>query len=195
MFSFHATKVFNTVEGGCITYTNHDDAVSFESMKQFGQILGTDRIPYMGMNAKMTEIHAAMGLCNLRHISEYIARRKAVVERYRQRLADIPGIRLNCIQEGLESNYAYFPIIVEEKEAGITRDQLAEALEKEHIYSRKYFYPLCSDFEVVRDMGIQAEVPVARYTADRVLTVPCYSDLAIDDVDRICDVILDCVRN
>ena len=149
----------------------------------------------MGTNAKMTEIHAAMGLCNLRHFSEYIARRKAVVERYRQRLAELPGIRLNCIQEDLESNYAYFPIIVEEDKAGVTRDQLAEALEREHIYSRKYFYPLCSDFKVIVDMGIRADVPVARYTADRVLTVPCYSDLALEDVDRICDVIRDCVRN
>ena len=195
MFSFHATKVLNTVEGGCLTYADDSLVAHFDGLKQFGQIVRTEEVPWVGTNAKMTEIHAAMGLCNLRHFSEYIALRKAVVERYRQRLAELPGIRLNCIQEDLESNYAYFPIIVEEDKAGVTRDQLAEALEREHIYSRKYFYPLCSDFKVIVDMGIRADVPVARYTADRVLTVPCYSDLALEDVDRICDVIRDCVRN
>ena len=189
MFSFHATKVFNTVEGGCFCY--HDASITqhLEGLRQFGQIVGTDHTPYTGSNAKLTEVHAAMGLCNLRHFSEYIEKRKQVTEQYRSRLSGIPGIRLSSVDPKTVSNHAYFPIVIEEAETGIDREMVIQALKQEHIFVRKYFWPLCSDFEVIHDMGIQADVPIARHVSDRVITLPCYSDLSSEDTSRICDII------
>lgn len=189
MFSFHATKVFNTVEGGCLVYRDGSLTKHLEGLRQFGQIVGTESTPYVGSNGKMTEIHAAMGLCNLRHVRDYIQKRKQIVEIYRERLGRIEGIKLSSINKDTDSNYAYFPIVVEEKNTGIDRERVIDVLRNEEIYVRKYFYPLCSDFEIVKSMGIEADVPVAQYIADRVITLPCYSDLAIADVNRICNVI------
>jgi len=189
MFSFHATKVFNTVEGGCLSYADGEWTRLLEGLRQFGQIVKTDVTPYVGTNAKMTDMHAAMGLCNLVHFDEYIQRRKMVAERYRERLTGIEGIKLSVEQEDLVSNYAYFPVVFEEGKSGITRDMAMEALAKENIFVRKYFYPLCSDFEIILEMGIESDVPIAKYISDRVVTLPCYSDLTVEDADRICDVI------
>lgn len=190
MFSFHATKVFNTVEGGCLVYKNPDYRQHLEGLRQFGQIVGTDSTPYIGSNAKMTEMHAAMGLCNLRHIREYIARRRRIVDAYRDRLGGINGLRLSTIDRDTESNCAYFPLIIEEKDTGISRDHVISALLKENIYVRKYFWPLCSDFEIISSMGIRCDVPISHYFSERVITLPCYSELALEDVGRICDIIL-----
>lgn len=189
MFSFHATKVLNTVEGGCLVYRNGDRTQYLEGLRQFGQIVRTDAVPYIGTNAKMTDMHAAMGLCNLRHIDEYLEKRKAVAERYREHLSGFDGIKLCPVQENVVSNYAYFPVVFEEQNTGVDRDMVIRNLAEHNIFARKYFYPLCSDFECVKEMGIQADVPVAAYMSGRVLTLPCYSDLALDDVDRICTII------
>ncbi|MCI9209313.1 MAG: DegT/DnrJ/EryC1/StrS family aminotransferase [Eubacterium sp.] len=189
MFSFHATKVLNTVEGGCVAYSDGSKTQFLEGLRQFGQIVHTDLVPYIGTNAKMTDMHAAMGLCNLRHFDEYIAKRKAVAERYRDRLDGIDGLKLNVIQSDVESNFAYFPIVIEERNSGVTCDLVMEELAKHNVFVRKYFYPLCSDFECIKEMGIHADVPVASYISKRVLTLPCYSDLALEDVDDICRII------
>lgn len=191
MFSFHATKVFNTVEGGCLSFSDNSKVQLLDGLKQFGQILHTDEVPYIGTNAKLTEIHAAMGLCNLRHIEEYIAKRERVIRCYRKRLSGINGIKLCPVQEYVTSNYAYFPVVFESEKTGVTRDRVAEKLAEHNIYARKYFYPLTSDFECCQKLGITANVPTAEYIAQRVLTLPCYSDLALEDVDRICDLILE----
>lgn len=191
MFSFHATKVFNTVEGGCLTFSDSSKVQILNGLRQFGQIVGTEETPYIGTNAKMTEMHAAMGLCNLKHVDEYIAKRRKVVERYRERLSNIKGIRLCPIQDGVESNYAYFPVVFEEEKSGVTREAVIEKLTKNNIYTRKYFYPLTSDFKCCKELGLKADVPVARYISNRVLTLPCYSDLALEDVERICNLILE----
>lgn len=191
MYSFHATKVFNTVEGGCLTFRDDDKVQLLNGLKQFGQILHTDEVPYIGTNAKMTEIHAAMGLCNLRHVDEYIAKREKVVECYRERLSRIPGIRLCPVQKSVKSNFAYFPVVFESKYGGADRDLIAEKLAEQNIFARKYFYPLTSDFECCAGLGIKADVPVAKYISDNVLTLPCYSDLECKDVHRICDIILE----
>lgn len=191
MFSFHATKVFNTVEGGCLTFNEDNGRVQhLTGLRQFGQILHTDEVPYIGTNAKMTEVHAAMGLCNLRHIDEYLEKRRQVVECYRERLSGIAGIKLCPVQENLKSNYAYFPVVFEADKFGVNRDVIADKLAENKIFARKYFYPLTSDFECCKEMGIKAEVPVARYMADNVLTLPCYSDLTCEEVNEICDIIL-----
>ncbi|MCI9218105.1 MAG: DegT/DnrJ/EryC1/StrS family aminotransferase [Dorea sp.] len=189
MFSFHATKVLNTVEGGCLAYKDGSKTQYLEGLRQFGQIVHTDSVPYIGTNAKMTDMHAAMGLCNLRHVQEYVQKRKMVVERYIRHLSGIDGIKVNRVRKDVVSNYAYFPVVFEEKKSGITRDMVMKRLEEHHIFVRRYFYPLCSDFECCKEMGIQADVPVAAYMSERVLTLPCYSELELEDVDYICDVI------
>lgn len=189
MFSFHATKVLNTVEGGCIVYADSSKTQYLEGLRQFGQIVGTDMVPYIGTNAKMTDMHAAMGLCNLKHFQEYIEKRTRVAERYRQNLENIEGIKLNVMQKDVVYNFAYFSIVIEEKNTGITCDMIMEELAKHNIFARKYFYPLCSDFECIKEMGIQSDVPVASYISKRVITLPCYSDLALEDVDDICKII------
>lgn len=190
MFSFHATKVFNTIEGGCLVYKDGTITQYLEGLRQFGQIVKTDAVPYVGTNAKLTEVAAAMGLCNLPRLLDYLKLRKAVVERYMERLSGISGLKLNVYSKDVESNYAYFPVVFEEEQSGVTRDMAISALAEHNIYVRKYFYPLCSDFEIIKDMGIKADVPVAKHMSDRVVTLPCYSDLSLEDVDRVCDVIL-----
>ncbi len=189
MFSFHATKVFNTIEGGALCF--HDDALEqkLNTLKNFGQS-GED-CPYVGANAKLSEFQAAMGICNLRHLDGEIAKRKAVVERYRERLNGAAGITLCGEQPEVESNYAYFPVVFDE---GMhKRDAVLERLGQHHIMARKYFYPLTNSFSCYRDLPTYGaeKTPVAQYVADRVLTLPLYADLSLADVDHICDITLD----
>ena len=140
-FSFHATKVFNTIEGGAVCFRNGSMAEKMINLRNFG-IKNEEIVEAVGSNAKMNEFAAAMGICNLRHLDENIAKRKQVADRYRDRLADIPGIRLNAVQKDVDSNYAYFPIIVSPREAGFSRNELSEELKKHNIFTRRYFYPI-----------------------------------------------------
>lgn len=187
MFSFHATKVFNTIEGGAVTYNDSSLKKRLNDLKNFG-ITGPESVEYVGGNAKMNEFQAAMGICNLRHVDEEILKRKAVVERYRERLENIEGIKLSIIQEGVKSNYAYFPVVFDNYK--YTRDEIFEKLGAENIVARKYFYPLINDFECYRDKYSSNKTPVAKHIADRVLCLPLYADLELEVVDRICDIIL-----
>lgn len=184
MFSFHATKVFNTVEGGAVI--SHDSAVKerLDNLKNFG-VCNSERIDCIGGNAKMSEFHAAMGLCNLRHLDEWIARRKAVVEQYRRNLSGVPGLTLLREQIGVKSNYAYFPVVFDG--AKYTRDEVAERLAAHGIFARKYFFPLTNNNEAYGFHG--ADTPVALHISERVLTLPLYPDLAFEDVNRICEII------
>lgn len=189
MFSFHATKVFNTIEGGAVCYRNDEWVQLLDTQKNFG-LHGEDAV-YAGGNAKMNEFQAAMGLCNFRHLNEEIQKRKKVVSRYRERLSEIEGIHLSRIQENVESNYAYFPVVFDGYK--YTRNDVFERLQQKNITARKYFYPLTNSFECYRELpsaGVQ-KTPVAQHMALRVLTLPLYADLALEDVDRICDVILE----
>ena len=189
MFSFHATKVFNTIEGGAVCYKDGHLKQLLDDMKNFG-IHGPEDVAYIGGNAKMNEFQAAMGLCNLRHIKTEIEKRKKVVEHYRKRLSGINGIKLSEIQNDVKSNYAYFPIVFDGYK--YTRNEIFKKLEKEGIISRKYFYPLTSSFECYRNYptACTERTPIAQYIALRVLTLPLYADLKITDVDKICDIIL-----
>ena len=187
MFSFHATKVFNTIEGGAVTYGNGALTKTLNDLKNFG-ITGPESVEYVGGNAKMNEFQAAMGLCNLRRVDAEIEKRKAVVERYRERLSDIKGIKYDQPQEGVKSNYAYFPVLFDGFK--LSRDEVAKVLADENIFARKYFYPLTNRFECYRDRFDCKATPVAKHMADRVLTLPLYADLGLEDVDRICDIIL-----
>lgn len=189
MFSFHATKVFNTIEGGAVCFKNDDWVQLLNDMKNFG-IRGPEEVAYVGGNAKMNEFQAAMGICNLRHIDEEIAKRKLVVERYRERLGNVNGIRLNGIQKGVQSNYAYFPVVFDGYR--MSRDEAFEKFKDNDIIARKYFYPLTSSFSCYADLPTagKEKTPIASHIAARVLCLPLYADLAIEDVDRICDLIL-----
>lgn len=188
MFSFHATKVFNTIEGGAVCFRKDSLVQLLNDMKNFG-IHGPEEVSYIGGNAKMNEFQAAMGLCNLRHLDEEIAKRKAVVERYRQRLSGVKGIKLCPVQEGVESNYAYFPVVFDGYR--YTRNGIYEKLQTQGIMARKYFFPLTNSFACYRHYptaGVE-KTPVAQHLALRVLTLPLYADLSLEDVDRICDII------
>lgn len=188
MFSFHATKVFNTIEGGAVCYKDDRLVQLLNDMKNFG-IRGTEEVAYVGGNAKMNEFQAAMGLCNLKHLDREIAKRKKVVERYREHLENIEGIKLSRIQENVESNYAYFPVVFDGYK--YTRNEVFTMLADKGIGARKYFYPLTNSFECYRNYptaGVE-RTPVAQHMALRVLTLPLYADLSLEDVDRICDII------
>jgi dTDP-4-amino-4,6-dideoxygalactose transaminase len=186
MFSFHATKVFNTIEGGALTFNNNIFKQKLEELKNFG-ITGPESIDIVGGNAKMNEFQAAMGLCNLRYIEDEINKRKIVVQRYIDNLSGIKGLRLLKPQVGVETNYAYFPILFDGFD--LNRDQVYEMLKKENINSRKYFYPLTNKVDCYNGRFNSQETPVAEYVANRVLTLPLYSDLSFADVDRICDLL------
>lgn len=188
-FSFHATKVFNTIEGGAVCYKDKELGERLYNLKNFG-IRGPETVESVGANAKMNEFSAAMGICNLRHVDEEIAKRKKIVEHYRKRLDGIEGIQLNPIQENVESNYAYFPVIFDEKVFGYSRNEVADKLSEHGIYSRKYFYPLTNTFDCFHGEFDVNETPVALHISKRVLTLPLYSELPMEDVDRICDLIL-----
>lgn len=138
----------------------------------------------------MNEFQAAMGICNLRHLDGEIQKRKLVVERYRQRLEGVAGIVLCAPQENVESNYAYFPVVFDGYK--YTRNEIFEMLKAQEITARKYFFPLTNSFECYRNYptaGVE-KTPVAQHLALRVLTLPLYADLALEDVDKICDTIL-----
>lgn len=190
-FSFHATKVFNSIEGGVVTFKDKrlDDALY--ELKNFG-IHGPEDVSAVGANAKMNEFCAAMGLCNLRHIEEEIDKRKIVAERYRSHLEGVEGIQLNAVQPEVKSNYAYFPAIFEEKIFGASRAEVFDALAEQEIGARKYFYPLTNTFSAFHGKYNVMETPVALHISKRVLSLPLYADLALEDVDRICEIILSC---
>ena len=190
MFSFHATKVYHTIEGGCVCYKDETLTQKLADIRNFG-LHGQEECLYVGGNAKMNEFQAAMGLCNLRHIDGEIAKRKAVVERYRERLSGVDGIKLSVIQPDVQSNYAYFPVVFDGYK--YDRDTAFAKLQEQGIIARKYFYPLTNDFACYENLGSAGteKTPVAAYFASRVLTMPLYADLELSDVDRICDIILE----
>lgn len=187
MFSFHATKVFNTIEGGAITYKDEKLTKILYNIKNFG-IEGPESVEYIGGNAKMNEFQAAMGICNIRHINEEIEKRRIIVDRYMKRLGNIQGIKIPKKQEGVKSNYAYFPVIFDGY--NMSRDEVLQALKKENIIARKYFYPITNSFQCYRGKFDPNETPVAKYISERVLTLPLYGELDLEDVDRICNIIL-----
>lgn len=187
MFSFHATKVFNTIEGGAVTFRDHNLKDILDSYKNFG-IIGQESVEFVAGNAKMNEFQAAMGLCNLRNVDVEIKKREKIVYRYIEQLSSLKGIKLWAPKKNVKSNYAYFPVMFEDYK--FSRDEVLEALKEQNILARKYFYPLTSNLECYQDrFGKKRETPVAAYIADRVLTLPLYADLTLENVDKICNVI------
>lgn len=192
-FSFHATKVFNSIEGGAACFKDKDFGLELYRLKNFG-IRGPEVVDGVGANAKMNEFCAAMGLCNLRHVDEEIEKRRKVVERYREHLEGVEGIQLSPIQKDVKPNYAYFPAIFDEKVFGSSRNEVFKALGNEGIGARKYFYPLTNTFDCFHGKYDSNLTPVALHLSKRVLTLPLYADLDLEDVDRICEIIIKCKR-
>lgn len=188
MFSFHATKVFHTIEGGALTYNNEEYSKFFRLEKNFG-IANEESVVENGGNAKMNEFQATMGLVNLKYIERGIQRRKKIVETYRELLKNIEGITYLKDIKNVRHNYAYFPIIIDENKYGKSRNEVFEKLKEYNIFARKYFYPLTSDFECYKDIKSNEEnLKNSKYISDRVMTLPLYEGLEIGDIEYICEV-------
>ncbi len=186
MLSFHATKVFHTIEGGALCY--NDESLTPEIIKQRGFGLNGEEIDCFGTNGKMNEFQAAMGLCNLRHIDGEIASRGEAYRLYTEKLSDINGVKLLPIREGVKQNYAYFPVLFDKTSFGKSRDDVIELLARENIAARKYFYPLVSsNKEFGRDLS--GLTPIAKDYSENVLCLPLYAHLAPSDIEKICDII------
>ena len=188
MFSFHATKVFNSIEGGAVAFKDKRYGVPLHELKNFG-IHGEVEIPAIGGNAKLDEVRAAMGIANLKRIHECIESRKAIHDQYFERLGATDGITLCEPQNGVTPNYAYFPVLFDKEKFGKSRDDVYAELKEHEIYSRKYFYPAVNDLDCYRQYWDQ-RTPVAHDIAANILTLPIYEGLSGENVNRICDVIL-----
>lgn len=185
MFSFHATKVFNTIEGGAIVYQDEKLKEKLNVYKNFG-ITSPESVDEVGTNAKMNEFSATMGLCNLKHIDEYISKRKLAYDRYIKNLGNIKGIKLLHFEKNITPNYAYFPVVFE-KDFGKNRDEISDILKENNIIARKYFYPLTSEFSCYQKY--KTPTPTANEISNNILTLPIYEDLTINEVDFICNII------
>lgn len=189
VLSFHATKVFNTFEGGAIVCHDAKTKLRIDRLKNFGFV---DEVTVVapGINGKMSEFNAALGLLQLKHLDEALASRKAIDARYRVLFKGVPGLRLPPVPRDTVHNYAYFPILVEEG-FPIDREALYEKLRKHGIVARRYFYPLISEFSMYRDLpsAQRGNLPIATDVAARVLCLPIYPGLEAADVERIADLV------
>lgn len=189
ILSFHATKVFNTFEGGAIICPDAKTKKRIDDLKNFGF---ADEVTVVapGINGKMNEVQAAFGLLQLKHIDKVIDRRRGIDARYREKLASVPGICCPPAPEGTTSNYSYFAIMVG-TEYPFTRDELYEKLRRNNVYTRRYFYPLISDFPMYRGLpsAAKSNLPTACKAADQVLCLPIYPDLDSADQDNIISLI------
>jgi len=192
MFSFHATKVFSTIEGGALIYKDDQLTNKLQKLKNFG-IDGPETVLMQGFNAKMNEFAAAMGTCNLDRLDDNIQSRKEVAYRYIKNLQELAGIKLLDYELNkklrVQDNFAYFPIIIKEEQTLVSRDEIFEALQKENIFSRKYFYPLVTDTECYKDLYSKYELKVAKKIAKQVLALPIFSGLELGVVDKVCEII------
>jgi len=189
MFSFHATKLFHTFEGGMLSFKNRNLKKKLNYLKNFG-FEGQFEVVMPGTNAKMNEIQALMGLAVLEYMDEIIKKRKKIYNIYRTRLKEIPGIiTVKEHSNNVVYNYAYLPIRINEADYGISSFDLFEKLKEYNVFTRKYFYPLIPDFSCYKSLQIVDELTVARKVAEEILTLPIYPDLALDDVHKICNII------
>lgn len=188
MFSFHATKVFNSIEGGALVYNNPEIERIFDLYKNFG-ITGPETVEAVGVNAKMNEFAAAMGICNLKYVDREIEKRKIAVNTYRECLKSIPGIKYLEDMPDVKHNYAYFPVLIQSDVYGLTRDEVYEKLKQYNVFTRKYFYPLITDFDCYKSKYNSFDTPIAKYVSHNILTLPIYGSIRQDEIIQICDII------
>jgi dTDP-4-amino-4,6-dideoxygalactose transaminase len=190
VLSFHATKVFSTIEGGAIIC--HTEAMKhhIDNLKNFG-FRGETVVEEPGINAKLNEVQAAYGLLQLKYIDGFIARRKEITQLYQSLLKDVAGIRFLPDMENVTHSYSYFPILIDEKNYGISRDALYEKLKENNIFSRRYFYPLITNFEPYKELpsATSENLPVANKVALEVLCLPIYVELGENTINFICELI------
>lgn len=187
VFSFHATKVFHTIEGGAVTFSDKNLYDKLYNLKNFG-IRGEEQVVSVGANAKMNELQAIMGLCNLKHIEQAIAARKERWIYYKEHLQNKKGICLFEENDGVSRNYAYFPILVKESYS-MSRNDLYDLLRENHIFARKYFYPITADMECYIGQYIEKGLTTARKLSEQVLTIPLYEELKREQMDRILELV------
>lgn len=190
VLSFHATKVFNTIEGGAIVC--HDEKIKkrIDFLKNFGF---ADEVTVIepGINAKMNELQSAYGLLQLKYVEEYTRKRKMISEFYRQGLSGVNGLRVLYDISGIKHSYSYFPVLVDPQLYGESRDDVYKKLRSQNVYSRRYFYPLISQFPTYRGLpsAKSENLPIALKVADQVICLPIYPDLDFDVVNFIIDIL------
>jgi dTDP-4-amino-4,6-dideoxygalactose transaminase len=190
MFSFHATKLFHSIEGGMLIFREAGLKGLFDYLKNFG-FKNEVEVVMPGTNAKMNEMQALMGIQVLKYLEEIIQKRASITDIYRNRLKEVPGIRLvPSLASDIRYNHAYMPIEVDEQEFGMSRDALYEKLKEWNVHTRRYFYPLICDYPCYRSISVNGSLPVARRVADRILTLPIYDGLELSDVETICEIIM-----
>jgi dTDP-4-amino-4,6-dideoxygalactose transaminase len=190
VMSFHATKVYNTFEGGAIVC--HDEAIKkrIDNLKNFG-FANETTVVAPGINAKMNEVQAAMGLLQLKYIDGAIEKRKLIAEFYREKLKRIKGISSLEDPEGVKHCYSYFPIFIDKEKYGRIRNEVYEELKKQNVFGRRYFYPLISQFPTYRGLesAQPGKLPVAEKVTEEVICLPIYSDLDLDSTNQICEIL------
>jgi dTDP-4-amino-4,6-dideoxygalactose transaminase len=189
MLSFHATKLFHTFEGGALVFKEQGLKSKLNYLKNFG-FKSEVEVVMPGTNAKMTEVQALMGISVLNYLDHLLAKRKRISQLYRERLADVPGI-IFCKEPPAEivHNHAYVPVQINEVEFGCSRDDLYEEMKKYNVFARRYFYPLITDYACYQHVSLSDPLENARLVASQILTLPIYSDLSLQDVEKICDLI------
>ena len=190
VLSFHATKVFNTFEGGAIVSHTSEMKKKIDDLKNFG-FQDQITVEGIGINGKMNEIQASMGLLQLKYINSAIDKRKKIIEIYWNALEEVDGIQFFNDIEGVKHNYAYFPVFINELEYGKSRDEVYEELKKHNIYGRRYFYPLINQFSAYKSLpSTESEnLIVAEKMSNEVICLPVYSDLDHADVERIIEIL------
>lgn len=190
MFSFHATKLFNTIEGGCLVFKDNKLYEKLNLLKNFG-IVSPEKVVISGTNAKLNEVQAAVGIEVLKIVKEERKRRKYIKKIYENGLCNIPGIKIVNKLDDENASYQYFVIEIDEDKYGISRDELHIELKKYNIITRKYFYPLCSEFEWYKHLpsAKKENLPVSHEVVKKVLSMPYYGELNIEDVNQICEII------
>lgn len=187
IFSFHATKVFNTIEGGAVAFSDHKIYEKLYNLKNFG-IRGEELVVEVGANAKMNEFAAIMGLCNLKYIDHVLEERKTRYDYYKENLSQVKEIHFFKDNSNANKNYAYFPILIG-KEYKMSRNELYDLLREHNIYSRKYFYPLTSDQACFKNKYKKVELENARKLAEQVLVIPFYDKMELEQINNIIDII------
>lgn len=188
MFSFHATKIFHTIEGGALTYKDINLNEKLYLLKNFG-IKSEEEVLLPGTNAKMNEIQAAIGLLNLQIVNEEIDKRKKLNKIYREKLKDIKGIKYLDENKDIKHNYQYFPILIDNEKFKLNRDQVYDEMKKFNVFTRKYFYPLCIDYGYYSYKDANC-LPIAKKIVNEILCLPIYGELTKENVVKICDILL-----
>lgn len=196
MFSFHATKLFHTIEGGALTFNSKVLKEDSDLIKNFG-IKNENEVVLPGFNGKMNELQAAIGLVNLEYLADERAKRQQIIDTYKSYLQDVKGIKYYNLSPNIKPSLQYFVIRINAEEFGKTRDQVYQALRDCNVFARKYFFPLCSNYPCYQkySSASKAKLPVANKVVSEVLSLPLYGDLKISEVEQICDILIGLSKN